>query len=143
MGKKILNKVKIKSLKIIKLPAGNVMHLLKKNEIKNWSFGEAYISKIKYGKVKAWKCHLKMTINISVPHGKVKFVFYSEKDNIFKTIEIGEKKYLRISIPPKIWFGFKGISKKESIIISLSNIIHNPQEILRRKKKDIKFNWYQ
>ncbi len=141
MGKKILNKIKVTPLKIIKLSAGNIMKALNKNELKNWIFGEAYFSKIKFGKIKAWKYHLKMTLNLVVPHGKVKFVFYSEKLKRFKIVEIGEKKYSRLTVPPKVWFGFKGISKNESTILNLANVQHNPKEVLARNLKDIKFNW--
>jgi len=141
MRKNILNKITTEPLKIIKLPSGNVMHVLKKNDYKNWIFGEAYFSKIKFGKIKAWKYHLKMTLNLVVPHGKVKFVFYSEKLKRFKIVEIGEKKYSRLTVPPKVWFGFKGISKNESTILNLANIQHNPKEVLARNLKDIKFNW--
>ncbi len=137
----ILNKFIANPLKIIKLHSGNVMHVLKKNDYKNWIFGEAYFSKIKFGKIKAWKYHLKMTLNLVVPHGKVKFVFYSEKLKRFKIVEIGEKKYSRLTVPPKVWFGFKGISKNESTILNLANVQHNPKEVLARNLKDIKFNW--
>ena len=141
MGKKFLDKIKIAPLKTIKLSTGNIMHALNKNELKNRTFGEAYFSKIKSGKIKAWKYHLKMILNLVVPHGKVKFVFYSQKDRNFRVIEIGGKKYLRLTVPPKIWFGFKGISKHESIILNVTNIKHNPKEILRCKKNKIDFNW--
>ena len=139
MGKNIISKIKISRPRVIKLSEGDVLRVLRKNEIKKWDFAEAYFSKIKFGKIKAWKYHLKMTINIVVPKGKVKFVFYSNKK--FKSILIGEKNYCRLTIPPKIWFGFKGMSKLESIILSLTNIKHTTKEVLRIKKDKIKFNW--
>ena len=139
MGKNIINKIKVSRPKVIKLPQGDVLRVLRKNEVKRWNFAEAYFSKIKFGKVKAWKYHLKMIINIVVPKGKVKFVFYSNKK--FKSILIGEKNYCRLTIPPKVWFGFKGMSKSESIILSLTNIKHTTKEVMRVKKDKIKFNW--
>ena len=87
MGKKILNKIKVTKLKIIKLPAGNIMRALRKNELRNWTFGEAYFSKVKFGKIKAWKFHTKMTLNLIVPLGKVKFVFYSKKMMLLKLLQ--------------------------------------------------------
>ena len=141
MGKKILNKIKIQRLEIIKITAGNIMRILKKKNLTKGGFGEAYFSKIKFRSIKAWKYHKKMFLNLTVPVGKVKFVFYSEKDDRFRVIEIGEKKYSRITVPPKIWFGFKGIGKSESIILNITNIEHNPKEIIRRKKNQIKFKW--
>jgi len=141
MRKNILNTIKVKQLKIIKLSDGNIMHVLKRKELKKWSFGEAYFSKIKFGKIKAWKYHKKMTLNLTVPAGRVKFVFYSQQEERFKVVIIGEKKYSRISVPPKIWFGFKGLNKPMSIILNLTNFNHSQKEIRRQKKDKIKFNW--
>ena len=141
MGKSILEKIKITPLKITQIASGNVMKALQKNELKKWSFGEAYFSKIKYNRIKAWKYHLKMTLNLVVPYGQVKFVFYSKKTGAFKVIKVGKNNYSRLTVPPKIWFGFKGMSKPESIILNITNVGHNPKEILRCKKNDINFNW--
>ena len=82
-----------------------------------------------------------MTLNFIVPYGKVKFVFYSVINNNFKKVEIGEKKYSRLTVPPKVWFGFQGISKKESIILNITNIQHSKKEVLGLKKNKINFNW--
>ena len=141
MGKSILNKIKVTPLKIVKVAKGNIMHIAEKRDLKNKIFSEAYFSKIKFGKVKAWKYHLKMTLNLVVPYGKVQFVFYSKKKGIFKVIKIGKNNYSRLTVPPKIWFGFKGISKPESIILNITNVGHNPKEILRCKTDDINFKW--
>ena len=134
-------KIKIKNLKIIKLKEGDILHALKKKELKKWKFNEAYFSKIKFGKIKAWKCHKKVTLNLIVPSGKVKFVFYFPEKKAFKVLTIGYTKYCRLTIPPKIWFGFKGLSKPESIILSLVNFQHDKKEVLRKEKNEIKFNW--
>jgi len=141
MNENILNTIKVKSLRIIKLPEGNIMHILKKTELKKWTLEEAYFSKIKFNMIKAWKLHQKMTLNLTVPLGKVKFVFYSQINGRFRIIEIGEKNYVRLTIPPRIWFGFKGLGKPESIILNLANFKHSKKEILRKKKDKIKFNW--
>ena len=141
MRKNILDLIKIKPLRIIKLPEGNIMHIMKKNEFKKWSLSEAYFSKIKFGKIKAWKYHLKMTLNLTVPAGEVKFVFYSQSRKQFKIIKIGKKNYVRLTVPPKVWFGFQGLSKPESIILNLANIQHNKKEILRKNQNQIKFSW--
>ena len=141
MNDNILNTIKVKSLRIIKLPEGNIMHILKKTELKKWALEEAYFSKIKFNMIKAWKFHQKMTLNLTVPLGKVKFVFYSQINGRFRIIKIGEKNYVRLTIPPRIWFGFKGLGKPESIILNLANFKHSKKEILRKKKDKIKFNW--
>jgi dTDP-4-dehydrorhamnose 3,5-epimerase len=141
MKKNILDTIKVKILKIILLPAGNNINIIKKIEMKKWSLEEAYFSKIKFKKIKAWKFHKKMTLNLTVPYGNVKFVFHCPKTNKFRTIKINKKKYARITVPPKIWFGFKGLSKPESIILNLANFRYNKKEILRKKINQIKYNW--
>ena len=141
MGKNLLNKIKVRPLKIVKVAKGNIMHIAKRRDLKKQIFSEAYFSKIKFGKIKAWKYHLKMTLNLVVTYGQVKFVFYSKKTGAFKVIKVGKNNYSRLTVPPKIWFGFKGMSKPESIILNITNVGHNPKEILRCKKNDINFNW--
>ena len=91
--------------KTFKNDNGNVLHALKAREEEFNGFEEAYFSIIKKDKIKAWKRHLKMTMNLIVPIGSVLFVFYDRKGENCKTIEIGEKNYSRITVPPKIWFG--------------------------------------
>ena len=76
-----------------------------------------------------------MMLNIVVPHGKVKFVFYSQNENRFKIVEIGERVYSRLTIPPKIWFGIKGMAKPESIIVDLINLRWNPKEQINIKEE--------
>jgi len=105
MDKNPLKKIKVTSLKIVKQSKGNIMRVLRKRELKKWNFQEAYFSKIKSGKVKAWKFHTKMTLNLVVPSGKVKFVFYHQKTRSFRIIEIGEKKIFKIDCTTKnlVW----------------------------------------
>ena len=117
------------------------MHFLKKSDSNYKKFGEAYFSWIKPDKIKAWKFHKKMSLNLAVPYGKVKFVFFIKKLKKFKIIVVGEKNYKMISVPPGIWFGFKGLAKHESIILNIANAQYNSKEILRLKKNKIKFNW--
>ena len=142
MAKNLLNQIKVLRPKIIKLPEGNIMHFLKKKDLrKNQKFGEVYFSKIKFKKVKAWKFHKKTTLNLTVLIGKVKFVFFCPFKNSYKIIIIGEKNHSRLVVPPKVWFGFKGVDKKESMIMSLTDFPHSKKEILRRKKNEINFKW--
>tara|TARA_B100001123_G_C15257953_1_gene1005434 strand:+ start:682 stop:1107 length:426 start_codon:yes stop_codon:yes gene_type:complete len=136
-----LNDIKIVKLKKIKNINGDIMRFLKKNDSNYKKFGEVYFSWVKPQKVKAWKFHTKMSLNLTVPYGKVKFVFFFEKLNKFLTISVGENNYKMIAVPPRVWFGFKGISKHKSLIVNLANLAHNKKEILRRKKEEIRFNW--
>ena len=125
-------KIKIKKLKQFKLEDGDVYHALKASESEYYGFKEAYFSTIKNNKIKAWKRHYKMTMNLIVPIGKVQFVFYDENKNLLKNLMIGEENYSRITVPPMIWFGFKGVSLDTSYILNISNEIHDPLEVERK-----------
>ena len=73
-----------------------------------------------------------MTMNLIVPIGKVEFNFYDNDLNFVLNKIIGEDYYSRITVPPNIWFGFKGISLNTSYILNISNEIHDPLEVERK-----------
>ena len=102
-------------------------------------FGECYFSEILLGKIKAWKKHNRMTMNLVVPVGKVQFIFYDEKKIFLRSAIIGEDNYSRITVPPKIWFGFKGLSSRTSYILNISNKTHDPFEVEREQLSFLNF----
>ena len=135
------NLIRQTPLSRIKTDGGDVLHALKNDDITFEGFGEAYFSLIQFKYVKAWKCHHKMTMNLVVPKGSVKFVFKNPSKNSFEEYKIGEENYCRLTVPPNIWFGFQGLSRNTSLILNLSNIKHDPLEVSRKSIKDFNFNW--
>ena len=115
--------IKLYKEKVFKLKKGDVFRCINKNSRGFNSFGEAYVSLINYKQIKGWKKHTKMTMNLVVPIGKVKFVFFNDKKKVFQKIIIGANCYKRISVPPNIWFAFQGMSKNANLIINFSDII--------------------
>ena len=63
-------------LKIIENPLGNIFHVMKSSDLGFMGFNEAYFSTINYNQIKPWKKHLKMTLNLIVPVGEIRFVLY-------------------------------------------------------------------
>ena len=137
MEKKILHN----NLKIIQTEGGDVRHFLKSDERSFNGFGEAYFSFINQGSIKGWKLHTKMTMNLAVPIGEVGFVFFQESSASFSVHKIGDNDYSRLTVPPNIWFGFKGIGLKTNLVINLSDIIHDPNESKKLNLEKLKFNW--
>ena len=134
-------KIEKNKLNIIDNINGPVMHGLKKSDASFKGFGEVYFSNIKYKSIKAWKRHLRMTMNLIVPVGTVKFVFYDQDKNIFEEHIIGNKDYFRVTVMPKTWFGFKGLGKYENLVMNFSNIEHDPDETERKEIHDFSYNW--
>lgn len=122
-------------------PKGNLFHIIKRKSNGYKGFGEAYFSWVKSKKIKGWKKHYKMTLNLLVPVGKVQFVFFSENNKTFRSFIIGENSYYRLTVPPKIWFAFKGISKTKSLVLNFANISHKFDTIKKMSLNKIKFNW--
>ena len=83
-------------------------------------------------------------MNILVPLGDVRFVFFLKTPDgavNFLVKDIGVSNYIRLTVPPGIWFGFKGISQSSSLVLNIASIPHNPNEVDRKNIDDIKFNW--
>lgn len=139
---------KMKSLGILKHKLqtidnenGVIMHGLKKSDKEFRGFGEIYFSQVEYKKIKAWKRHKRMTMNLIVPVGRVKFVFYNEDNKIFEEHTIGEKNYYRLTIDPLLWFGFKGMKEGKNIVMNFANIEHDPIEVERKDFLDLNYLW--
>lgn len=144
MGSLNLEKIILTPLAEFPLLEGNVMHGLKSTDIGYEEFGEAYFSWINHGSIKAWKMHTKMVMNLIVPMGQVKFVFFVNNDSVhnkFRVIEIGESNYQRLTVPSGIWFGFKGLGKTKSLVCNISNILHSENEVIRKHIKEVSFDW--
>lgn len=134
MGSELINGVKITRLKEIISDKGSVLHFFRKDDPDFISFGECYMSEIYSDTIKGWKKHLEQTQNIVVPVGKIKFVLYDSRNNsvtkdLINEIVIDRKEnYIRLTIPPNIFYAFKNLDKSNSLIVNCPDIPHNPLE---------------
>ena len=97
----------VSTQQIINVEGGDILHAIKNDEESFKSFGEAYFSIIEHNFVKAWKKHTKMTCNLLVPHGKVEFVIFDDRNanaenHCFAKICLSKENYKRLTIPPKV-----------------------------------------
>ena len=141
MGEKLIRRIIISPLKKINVKGGDVYHCLKASEESYKSFGEAYFSFVEPGTIKAWKKHSHMTLNLIVPIGKIEFVMFDENHKDYQSEILSPQSYNRLTIPPNIWFGFKGISNSTSMLLNIADIEHDPEEVDRMAEKEIDFNW--
>ena len=130
--------VTLTPLKIIKNPKGDIFQALKVSESEFNGFGEAYFSSVKKNVVKGWKKHTKMTLNLIVVVGEVKFVIYDSYN--FFTINLSKNNYQRLTISPNLWLGFQGIYD-QNILLNLANIEHNPSESLNEDISVFDYKW--
>jgi len=140
MGAVTVNHILITPLERIKCNGGDVMHAIKFTDPGYVGFGEAYFSIVELDAIKAWKRHLRMTLNIVVPLGTVQFAFFDAKGKMREEV-VGGNRYVRLTVPPGIWFGFKGLFSPYSTLMNVADIPHDPKEVERKTINEIKFNW--
>ena len=140
MGTVGVSQILITPLKRIPLAGGDVLHGMKRGDPGYVDFGEAYFSIIEEGAIKAWKRHLRMTLNLVVPLGAAQFVFIDEQGSIRQEV-VSVERYVRMTVPPGIWFGFKGLFAPYSMLMNVADIPHDPAEIERKGCDEIGFDW--
>jgi len=136
--------VLITPLAMIDMPGGSVLRAMKQSGKGYFGFGEAYFSQIDKGMIKAWKRHKKMTLNIVVPLGEIKFVIFDNRESnkeTFQEVIISKENYCRLTIPPMVWMGFQGLSNDGSMLLNIANIEHDPGEADRLEVDKINYDW--
>jgi dTDP-4-dehydrorhamnose 3,5-epimerase len=113
---------------------------MKKSDSGYAGFGEAYFSTIHKEDIKGWKKHTKMTLNLIVILGEVEFVVYNQREKSFFIVRLSKRNYQRLTIKPNLWVAFKGISKN-SILLNIADIEHDPNEAINRELKEIEYGW--
>lgn len=128
--------VLITPLKRILHPKGDVLHGMKRSDAGYKGFGEAYFSTVHAGEIKAWKKHLRMTLNLVVPLGCIRFYLYDDRlESPSKgqglRIELGEDHYARLTVPPGVWLAFEGLDPSVNLLLNVADMEHDPMEVER------------
>ena len=131
-------------LKQIYHPKGDIYHGMKKSDPGFSDFGEAYFSTVHPGEVKPWKKHLRMTLNLVVPVGKIRFVMHDDRpDSASKgqtfAVEIGAENYQRLTVSPGIWMAFEGLDDGLNLLLNMADMEHDPQEVERAELDRIQY----
>ena len=128
---------------------GAVLHMLRADASDFVRFGECYFSEVRPGAVKAWKSHRLQTQNIAVPVGRVRMVVYDDRESsptrsALRVLELGRPDaYLRIRIPPGLWYGFACLGDAPALLANCADMPHDPADGLVRPDDDpaIPFTW--
>ena len=141
--------VKVKPLKKICDERGMIMKMQESTDEEFVGFGEMYFSAVYPGVVKGWHLHKKTTLNYTVIKGMIKLVLYDDREGSPTRFElqelcIGEDNYCLVQIPPNVWNGFKGIGAEMAIVADLTNLTHDPDDMVRldpMKNDVIAYDW--
>ena len=146
MGHTDIEGVLLTHLKQISHAKGDILHGMKKSDKGFVAFGEAYFTKVRFGKIKGWNKHKRMTLNLIVPVGKVFFVLYDDREKSkingnFVSVEISVNAYQRLTVPPGVWLAFKGKSDGINLILNIADMKHDSNEVERMNLEQIEYNW--
>ena len=139
-----LAEILVTPLRRIETAGGDVLHAMKQGDAGYGGFGEAYFSRVDAGAVKGWKRHTRMTMNLVVPVGRVRFVFHvldERGEKKFRVEELGEARYARVTVPPGIWFAFQGLGAPQNLLMNIASISHDPLEVERQALTDVNYIW--
>ena len=125
--------VGIKELSIIPGNLGDVYHVYKKTDPDFRDFGEAYFSTVNKDAVKGWKKHFRMTLNVVVPLGEIRFVIFDDRPESptkgeVQQVDLSPGAYSRLTVPPGVWMAFQGLGDGPNLLLNIADIPHDPGE---------------
>lgn len=140
--------VQVTPLRQIADERGVILHMLRSDAPDFDQFGEIYFSLVYPGVIKGWHIHDRMTLNYAVPAGTIKLVLYDDRPDSrtrgeMMEIVTGERSYQLVTVPPRVWNGFKGVGTAPALVANCATIPHDPQEIHRLDPFDpsIPYDW--
>ena len=124
MNEPKIDGVVITPLKRIKNPKGDIYHAMKAYADGYAGFGEAYFSTVHKDDIKGWKKHTRMTLNIVVPIGAVRFVIYDDRENSstkdqYYNVVFSAENYARLSVAPGLWLAFQGMGEEVNMLLNI------------------------
>ena len=140
----LIDRVILTPLRRIPGAAGDVRHGLKASSEGYDGFGEAYFSCVLKGAVKGWKKHTRMTLNLIVSRGEIRFIVYDETVGSYKAYHLTPERdedYARLTVPPGLWMAFGGVGDGENMLLNIASIEHDPSESVTQAVDSLSWTW--
>ena len=88
--------------------------------------------------------HSKMTLNLILVQGSISFLVWDDRSSsrsygFIGKIKLSIENYSRLTIPPKLWFSFRGEGEGTgNMLLNIADIPHDPKESESRSIEDIR-----
>lgn len=119
------------SLKKFSDPRGEVRRVMRGTDPGYFGFEEVYISTINENRIKGWKRHNEMTLNLVPVFGLIKVAVAecvsAKKIQDYGIYELSIENYGRLTIPPGYWVAFRAVGQNSGLL-NFANRPHNPDE---------------
>ena len=63
--------------------------------------------------------------------------YSSSEAEEYEEVILSPNEYIRLTVPPGIWFGFKGLGKPVNLISNIADIEHDPSEVERNFHQEV------
>ena len=121
---------------------GDILHGMTRQSPGFCGFGEAYFTSILPGKIKGWRRHTAMVLNLIVAAGKVRFVAFTDGHAIPQEFVLGpDIQHGRLTVTPGTWLAFQGLGNTTGLVLNLASIEHDPAEAENRPLDHFAFSW--
>ncbi len=148
--KQLIHGVETKLLKPIVDERGFLMETLRMDDPLFKGFGQAYVTAVNDGVVKAWHYHDDQIDNFICLVGHIKLVLYDCREESpthgqINEFFIGERNPLLVQIPTKVLHGFKGLTAPHALVLNLPNHAYRydaPDEFrVEPHDNDVPYDW--
>lgn len=114
---------------------GAVLPMLRADKPPFDRFGEIYFSLVHAGQAKGWNRHRRLTCNLAVVHGAVRFLFVDGTGAMQEHL-LSPENYALLVVPPGIWTAFAAVGEGDGLIANCATEPHDPAEVERRALDD-------
>lgn len=120
---------------------GTVSRMLRVTDPWFSKFGEVYFSSVPRGVVKDWRLHTRLTMNLAVPIGRVRFVLFDQRSgsashgNLME-VDLGDDDYRLLTVPNGIWMSLGSRGDEFALVANCATEVHDPAESQRRAIDD-------
>lgn len=133
MDQSLIDGVLVTPQRRILHPNGDILHALKASGAGYAGFGEAYFSTVHAGAIKGWKRHRRVTLNLVVPVGEIRFVIHDDRagsptQGKFSDLVLGAENHARLTVPPGVWMAFQGEGEDLNLLLNIIDEEHDPAE---------------
>jgi dTDP-4-dehydrorhamnose 3,5-epimerase len=78
--------------------------------------------------------------------GEVRFVLHDDRNESstrgsFFEVCLSQRNYQRLTVPPGVWMGFKGLGNDLNLLLNLANMEHDPEESENIPLESISYEW--
>lgn len=129
----LIEGVKVRPLKVIPDDRGYLMEMLRRDWPEFTAFGQAYITAVYPGVIKAWHYHKLQWDYFVCVSGMARVALYDPRQNSstvggINVFHIGYLNPVLLKIPPEVYHGFTTEGNDTSLIINLTTEVYNYQK---------------